>query len=318
MDTKIVFKANLLKENLAKFKANENLPAEISLPFLAYSDKWNSNTQSSQFRITFNIQDLVEPVKTRLVYNHTGNDNKPAKNQLIKNTYLHNKKVETREDKDGKYEVITGELYSNNPKFIQELKDDKFTGFSIEVAPLNNDSVFFNESDQVFFKQAIMPFMAALTDEAPAVPSAGVIGNLNFAKGDFGYENIPKKVSFTKFNNMDEKQLQELIQNSVKAEFKALKQEQEEAKQIKFSFDKDAEPKAIFDALAGKFSNLENYSLVKKEEEKDPEAEDQKDAGKFAEYQGKLAKNGKEATKKVTKFSEEEKPTTNLNQFFNI
>ena len=68
----------------------------------------------------------------------------------IKNTYLYNKKIETKEDKEGSYKVVTGTLFSSNPDFIKKLKDDYFSGFSIEVEALTNDDIFFIRTTSPF------------------------------------------------------------------------------------------------------------------------------------------------------------------------
>lgn len=299
---KIFFTANLEKENLAKFQKQETLPDEINLPFLAFSKRWNSNTENPKFKFDFSIDDLLQPDKTPFLLNHGGSK--------IKNTYLYNKKIETREDKEGSYKIVTGTLFSSNPDFIKKLKDDYFTGFSIEVEALTDNDIFINQDNIVFIRKAQMTAVASLTEESPAVASAGIIGKLNFSKNiNFGYENIPNKVFFNNLNNnnMDEKQLQEAIASAVKAEFTALKEAEQEAKTVKFSLEKDTTPEQAFQTLQTHFSNLKDYELVKKEDKEEKEEET------LAKFQQALA-NANNTTKKekVVKFEENQEDNTKL------
>lgn len=306
---KIFFQANIEKENLAKFQKQEDLPGEINLPFLAFSKRWNKNIENSKFKFDFSIDDLLQPEKTPFLLNHSGSK--------IKNTYLYNKKIEAKEDKEGSYKVVTGTLFSSNPDFIEKLKDDYFSGFSIEVEALTNDDIFLNENNVVFIRKAQMTAVAALTEEEPAVASAGIIGNINFSKNaDFGYEDIPSKVFFNNLNNnlMDDKQFNQLleavnkqVETSVEAKFTALQEAQKENQTVKFSLEKDTTPEKAFEVLQAQFSTLSDYELVKKEDGKDEP--DPKDEAKFAKYQEALTKASKGAKKeKVAKFEEEDKP----------
>lgn len=306
---KIFFTANFRKKNLDEFKKQDKLPSEINLPFLAFSKRWNSNTEDSKFKFDFTIEDLLQPEKTPFLENHSGSK--------IKNTYLYNKKIETKEDKEGSYKVVTGTLFSSNPSFMKKLKEDYFSGFSIEVNPLTKEDVFLNENEVVYFRKAQMTAVAALTNEKPAVASAGVIGNINFSKKDFGYENIPKKVFFNNNNNnMDKEQFDQLleavnkqVETSVDAKFSDFKKKQQEAKQINFSISKDITPEEAFKSLQAKFSALNNYELVEKkaDEEDGGEEEDPKETAKFAEYFAKMQAN--KAVKKVGKNGDQTEPS---------
>jgi len=306
---KLIFQTNFEEKPFVRFKESNDLPKEISLPFLAFSKKWNKN--ASKYKIDFNLNDLLEPSKTRLIYGHTNETNKPKPDQLIKNTFLQNKKIEKKTDKDGEYEVITGDLYSSNSKFIEELKNDDFDGFSIEVTPLTNHSIYFNENNEAFIKEALMPFVAALKDENPAVPSAGIIGNLNFSE-KIGYEDMPKKLIFNNPDNnlMNEQQFEELqksIQESIKTGIDAKFQELEKANKVELSLDKKTTPEKVFKEVSAKFEVLKGYDLVKKEE-------------KTADLVVKAEdlNNPKSVVKKVAKFAEEETSEAKPFEFTNV
>lgn len=311
---KIFFNLPKTKE-VVKFQDGDNLPDEIDLPFFTYSDKWNTNKQSADFNYIYDIEDLVEPQKTRFIEEHSKGD-EPDPEQIIKNTYLYDKKIEKRTDKDGEYKVVVGRLYSNNPKFIKDLKKDKYRGFSAEIEALNIDNLFINQNKQVYFKQAVMNYIACLKEAPPAVSSAGIINKLNFSKKDFGYEGIPKKVFFNNNNNnMDKEQFNQLleavnkqVETSVNAKFSDFEKKQQEAKQIKFSISKDITPEEAFKSLQAKFSALNNYELVEKKagEEDGGGEENPKETAKFAEYSAKMQAN--KYVKKVGKSEKIDEP----------
>jgi hypothetical protein len=311
---KLIFQTNFEEKPFLKFKESNDLPKEISLPFLAFSKKWNKNT--SKYKIDFNLNDLLEPSRTRLINGHTDETNKPKPDQIIKNTFLQNKKIEKKVDKDGEYQIITGDLYSSNPKFIEELKNDDFSGFSIEVTPFTNHSIYFNEKNEAFIKEALMPFVAVLKGENPAVPNAGIIGNLNFSE-KVGYEDIPKKLIFSNpnNNNMDKQQFEELqksIQESIKTGIDVKFQELEKASKVEFSLDKNLTPEEIFKEVSAKFESLKNYRLVKKEENTDAgEGEAPEETAKFKELEENAEALNKPnpVVKKAAKFSTNELQT---------
>jgi hypothetical protein len=280
MENKIFFNLEKLDEKLTK-----DLPDEIDLPFLAFSKKWNKNTQNPNFKFDFNLKDLLNPEKTKVIYGHSGQNGELLPGQIIANTYLYDKKIEKREDKDGEYEVITGKLYSNNPQFIRELKQGDYLGFSIEIYPLNNSSIYFNNDGTIYYRQAVMQYIAFLKDEEPAVLDAGIIGKFNLK--DFGSENLPKKIIYNSINsnkiNMDEtilKQLKELIQTTIKDTIteimsaketkkeEAKKEEPVEDNQIKMSFLKGENPKKVIEKITKQIPEVADYIDGLKEENK--------------------------------------------------